>query len=455
MERKTLKLVLMVGVVVMTLILSTIVSFAAALKPLTIGSHGPLFMWLLDYGPLPQAIAKLEAKGPLLVDYEQEAINRAKYLESEMNKIGYTVVSEDWGWAESLEQKELAALLAGKGLDIMYGEVQMPALARQGAFVDLSNEPWLKDLLPGTYVDMTFNGKVYGFAIWQNKNYLEFRKSLLKKAGLDPQIGPRTWSEWLDMSNKITAAGKGEFWGGGTFAGDNLGGPLRVIPLLRKLGSDVVDATGKPTINTPQMIQTLTFVKELNKNVPENAAAMAAEDPFFRLMGMEKMAFSVGCSFTNFHHPELDFTWGIVEIPLPDKGLADPLANVLISQTIYGIAKYSKNIEAAKKFLSIVASYYFDDSKTKPESGIWTYAYSPSNIKVYFDHLAKGEASWSQQAMYNALKSGSVRGLRIFPKENAKCYRLVQEAIVRAQVTDEPIETIVADVQAKIEDILK
>ena len=225
--KKVISVLLVLG-----LLMIPVAVAAAELKPLRIQMDG----WPTT-GKIQDWIDQMDKKKDLSPS-DAAQLKAVKFVEKEMNKIGYYTVTENWGWAEALEQKQLAALLIGEGPDVFMGEVHMPALAEQGAFVDLTNEPWLKDINPGALSSMTFGGKVYGVTVMTTVNWYEYNKKLFAQAGLDPNKPPKTWDDWLAYSNKITTAGKGEFFGGGIYAGDSLGGPLRTTPLLRQLGYD-------------------------------------------------------------------------------------------------------------------------------------------------------------------------------------------------------------------------
>ena len=66
-----------------------------------------------------------------------------------------------------------------------------------------------------SFVAYGTDGKAYAVAYKTSIFMLFYNKDLLSKAGLDPEKAPATWSEWQQMSDQITAAGAGEYWGGG------------------------------------------------------------------------------------------------------------------------------------------------------------------------------------------------------------------------------------------------
>lgn len=426
--KKVISVLLVLG-----LLMIPVAVAAAELKPLRITQTWPAVGKVQDW------IDQMDKKKDLSQS-DADQLKAAKFLEKEMNKIGYYTVNEDWGWAEPLEQKQLAALLISEGPDVFHGEVQMPALAQQGAFVDLTNEPWIKDITPGATAGMTFDGKIYGVTGTATISWLDWNKKLFAKTGLDPNKPPKTWDEWLEMANKITVAGKGEFFGGGIYAGENnVGGPLRTCVLLRQLGGDYADAKGNPTIDTPEFKQHLEFIKALNKNTPGGVAASPNYMLLRRLSQADQIAFTV--SEATF--PEL----GYGEIPLPWGGAP---ANVLIANEIFAVPKYSKNQAAAIKYLELRTSPQF----VELELPFWYHAMG-INKKATTKLNADPFLAKLQTMILALMPGGNVKGLVSFPRENAKIYRLIGEAYGRAQLTEEPIPAILKDVQAKIDDVLK
>ncbi|HID95501.1 MAG TPA: extracellular solute-binding protein, partial [Candidatus Latescibacteria bacterium] len=56
-------------------------------------------------------------------------------------------------------------------------------------------------------------GHIYGILSSIFTAKLFYNKTLFKRAGLDPEVPPKTWGELRDYAKKITKAGKGRFYG--------------------------------------------------------------------------------------------------------------------------------------------------------------------------------------------------------------------------------------------------
>ena len=142
----------------------------------------------------------------------------------------------DWGWAETLDQKQRAAIAAGNPPSCIAGESFIPTYANSGILQEVP-----ADVLEGidpSFVAYGADGKAYAVAYKTSIFMLFYNKDLLSKAGLDPEKAPATWSEWQQMSDQITAAGAGEYWGGGIPSFPHNGGALRATPFFRQLGTD-------------------------------------------------------------------------------------------------------------------------------------------------------------------------------------------------------------------------
>ena len=88
---------------------------------------------------------------------------------------GIVVEIQDWGWAEELIQKEVNAFLAGEGPEVIVGETQMPGFAAKGYLEEFPAEFAQKvrdEVMPGAYLPLTVNDKIYGMAVFPGVSIL-------------------------------------------------------------------------------------------------------------------------------------------------------------------------------------------------------------------------------------------------------------------------------------------
>jgi len=130
-----------------------------------------------------------------------------------------------------------------------------------------AEQGWLEDL--GPYIAKG-GPDLKGWAgqpkcVWQGKTYcinlnyfgylLFYNQALLKAAGVDL---PRNWDQYLDAARKITAAGAGNSFGIGLHTTAGAGQYVtELLCYVLDAGGYWTDNSGKPTIDTPAVIEGL------------------------------------------------------------------------------------------------------------------------------------------------------------------------------------------------------
>jgi multiple sugar transport system substrate-binding protein len=244
------------------------------------------------------------------------------------------------------------------------------------------------DLIDAFVRSGTFNGKMYGMPDLSSARALFYNKGLFAKAGI--AAPPKTWQEFEDTAKKITAVGGG------------------VVGYAMPLGPEEAQAEfsiwafnnggnwktdGKWSINSPQNVETLQFLKKLavdDKVTQNNPGKTNRTDGAFPLFSSGKAGMVVGFSPLS---ASLDQTkkvnYGIA--PMPTKTGSQP-------QT-YGVTDYlmafkkSGNQDAVKAFYEL---YYQPDQVNTfikaegflpvTKSGLKVFSSDPK-LKVYLDTL--------------------------------------------------------------------
>ena len=310
-----------------------------------------------DFGTIEEIQANLNATiegGDLAADALMNTKWKLEYLtvlSDVLAEKGVAYTGLNWGWAEQLTQKQMNAFLAGTGPDVLVGETQMPGFAFNGYLLPFPDDLAAKvrsEIIPGAYGPMTVDGEIYGMATYPGVNVLFWNKDLLRQAGLDPEKAPETWDEWLEMCEQITAAGNGEFYGGGTYAGPNFGGSLRVGPFLMMAGGGFIDSNGDAAFNTPGNVEALSFMRELATHSPPGAAAGASEGGWWDALNQGKIAYVVDGPWRLAAGEALGMDIGYSVLPIPEGGSP---ANVTIGAAFYGVPTYAENPDAAFAFI--------------------------------------------------------------------------------------------------------
>ena len=180
--------------------------------------------------------------------------------------VKVSVTPVDWGQAVA----KLQTAIAGKTTpDVsQMGTDMMGQFGATGAF-----EPVPADIDPSGFFESAWNtnmvdGVVSGVPWYVETRLLYYRKDILEKAGITSP--PATWDDLKAAAEAMQEKG-GSKWG----IGLGTKNWQEYFPFLWSNGGDVVDASGNPTLNSPQAVEALTFYNSFfkegltPKSVPE------------------------------------------------------------------------------------------------------------------------------------------------------------------------------------------
>jgi multiple sugar transport system substrate-binding protein len=117
------------------------------------------------------------------------------------------------------------------------------------------------DLWPSLTYDLIYKGKQYAMPFAPDVRVMYINDAVMQGAGLDPTKPAKDWDEVEDHVRRIYRGGEGKlgfppFWGSG-------GNALWLLPFWQ-LGGETIDKDGaKITIDSPQGIQALEWLKKL------------------------------------------------------------------------------------------------------------------------------------------------------------------------------------------------
>jgi len=180
--------------------------------------------------------------------------------------VKVSVTPVDWGQAVAKLQ---TAIAGGTTPDVsQMGTDMMGQFGATGAF-----EPVPADIDKSAYFESAWNtnvvdGAVVGVPWYVETRLLYYRKDIAEKAGITAP--PATWDDLKAMAKAMQEKGGAKY-------GISLGTKnwQEYLPFLWSNGGDVVDASGKPALNSPQAVEALTFYNSFftegltPKSVPE------------------------------------------------------------------------------------------------------------------------------------------------------------------------------------------
>ena len=258
------------------------------------------------------------------------------------------------------------------------------------------------DLLDAFVKSGTYDGKLYGFPDLSSARAFFYNKDIMKKAGVAEP--PKTWDEFETAAKKVKALG-----------GDTIPYALPLGPeesqgefsmwLFNNSGDWKKD--GKWTINSPENVEALTFLKKItDEKVTQNNPGKTNRQDAFDLFASGKVGMVVGFSpLAGQLDEEKKVDYGVA--PMPTK-MDEPQT---FGVTDYLMAfKKSGNQEAVKAFYDL---YYQKDQVNEfikaegflpvTKSGIEFFKDDPK-LKVYLDTLPNAHLTPTDDPTWDKVK---------------------------------------------------
>jgi multiple sugar transport system substrate-binding protein len=208
------------------------------------------------------------------------------------------------------------------------------------------------DLLDAFVKSGTYEGKMYGMPDLSSARAMFYNKDLFTKAGINEP--PKTWAEFEAAAKKIADLGDGAIGYGLPLGPEESQGEFSIW-LFNNGGDWKKD--GKWTINSPENVETLTFLKGLSdKKLTQNNPGKTNRQDAFDLFASGKVGMVVGFSPLAGQLDEAKkVNYGVAPMPTAEEG-AEPQT---FGVTDYLMAfKKPGNQEAVKAFYDL---YYQKD----------------------------------------------------------------------------------------------
>jgi multiple sugar transport system substrate-binding protein len=125
----------------------------------------------------------------------------------------------------------------------------------------------LDDIPPVMWTEGEYQGHQYSFPLGGYANVLNYRKDLFAAKNLTP---PTTQEELLADAEKLNDPANGVY--GIALLGAGSAGAQDFMAFVQQHGGSILDANGKPLVNTPDNVKTLEFFGSLFKYAPPGNA---------------------------------------------------------------------------------------------------------------------------------------------------------------------------------------
>jgi len=291
--------------------------------------------------------------------------------------------------ANDIQARVTSAIQSGSGPDIFYLLQNWPQLYAQSA-VDVSDVAEELGKSQGGFYDIckvvgTVGGKWIGVPFCVGGGLVAYRKSWLAEAGATNGF-PKTWDEYRAVGKKLKAAGRPY----GQTAGHTFGdAPGWWYPYLWSWGGKEVEADGKTVVlNSKETIESVKFAVPLWKEtMDEGGLAWDDTNNNRAFLSGSISATNNGASIYLEAKKKPDAYQTEKGTPMKDDilhadipggaggtfNLPGPFTNMLM--------KYSKNQDAAKKFMTWVSSKPIFDQWFTSQQG-----YTAGPTKAWEDH---------------------------------------------------------------------
>jgi multiple sugar transport system substrate-binding protein len=250
------------------------------------------------------------------------------------------------------------SILSGTAPDVLHLFVDMiPQLAPSKALKSLGpyatrDKVNLKDFYDAEIQARTVDGQLIAMpvVVAANAHFVYWNKDRFRRAGVDPEKGPRTWSETLELAQKLNVRGTPQL---GLDAGVPPGGDVFSNQFLRLLyqngGRLFADDTKKVAFAGPEGVETLEWMQQVlsRQGTYQEVQAGAGSNAFYR--GDLAMIVQQDNFGSQIRTNELSKTmqWGVALLPLNDRNRSAKLTTPAIGGHGYGIPRDAKNVEAA------------------------------------------------------------------------------------------------------------
>lgn len=352
---------------------------------------------------------------------------------------------ESGSWGDDARQKVLTNYVGNTAPDIIMGEGWIKEFARLGMLAEIPDAEKL-NLAPASMSGCYYNGKYYGVSNFTGIFQLYINKKVLKEAGIDSNSVPKTWSEWLSLSKKVSEVGNGKLFGT-NFFGSGLGGTFHITPIVEAIGAKFMNENEtKATLNTPQMNKALTFLRNLSKTGEPGSAINADQGAVFGSWHSDKVAFIIDGPWRIAPAVSTKNDFATAVLPTTDSGKK---GNIVAGNAIFSVINKSKYKNEAIEFLKFLSTKEIQLIVAKASSRI------PTNKSALADPSLEQINGKYILPVLQDLKVVKAKGIVSSQKNPAKFMDILYNMQQRVFGTNDSIATIIKEAQTKANEVLK
>ncbi|WP_295118129.1 sugar ABC transporter substrate-binding protein [uncultured Leifsonia sp.] len=272
-----------------------------------------------------------------------------EYNKSHKNQVKLTIIPSN------SYQAKVGAAAGSNGLpDILAADVvYSPNYVKQGLYQDITSElkslPFYNQLSHAHTEAASKDGKLYGTPLIVDSSLIMYNKDLFAKAGLDPQQGPKNFTDIYNDAKAIRDKVGGDTYGF-YFAGDCAGcNAYTMMPYLAAAGKPpFIDDGKKAQIDTAPMKDTLELYKKMfDEGIVPASAKSDDGTNWTKLFNAGKIGILPIGNFNFAPAEQAKITYGEAGLPAPDGSKTAGF----IGGDVAGISKNSTHKAQAWNFL--------------------------------------------------------------------------------------------------------
>ncbi len=214
------------------------------------------------------------------------------------------------------------------------------------------------DILPAIQGGLSYEGELFAVPFYGESSFTMYNKRLLDEAGVTMPDAP-TWQEVRDIACEVHDPANGVYGialRGKPGWGDNMA-PITTV--VNTFGGQWFDAEGRPTIDTPEWNEALTFYRDLVTNCGPPGVTGISFPEALQLMSAGQAAIwvdaTVAAGFLANSEAGPDMAYALAPIGPVEKG------NAWLWSWNLGIPSSSDAQEAAFKFMTWATSQEYID----------------------------------------------------------------------------------------------
>lgn len=200
---------------------------------------------------------------------EQQNIDVAEW---EAQNPDYKVVQEYVPWGQC-QEKAITLASAGDPAALAYmGSRTLPQLADAGLILPIElSEDEQASYEASVLSTVKFDGEIWGLPRAFSTKAIFYNKAIFEEAGLDMPNGPQTWDDMLAAGKAITENTDAAAFGMPAASFDNT--MHAFLNFIYSNGAEVVNSDGEVVFNSPEVIETFQFYKDLAEYSQEGPVA--------------------------------------------------------------------------------------------------------------------------------------------------------------------------------------